>query len=340
MVLTALDHLRHQSRLPDEVIVVDNASTDGSADRIDFAGLPNAKLVRLERNIGFAGANNLAAEMATGDWLALLNPDTECQPAWLDELLHATKRHTDVSMFASAQYDAANPGLIDGAGDCYFVLGIPWRGGFGRKAEDMPGEGECFSPCGAGALFRREAFLRAGGFDENFFCYCEDVDLGFRLRLRGERCIFVPQAVLLHHGSAITGRYSDFTVRLGTRNRLRTYLINMPPLALALTLPGHVLATLYLYLRAFGKDHAYAMRRGLQEALATLPSTLRRRRVVQKSRTKSSAALMRAMSWNPATLHGRRPHVWHEVSKPERESPSRPAATQAAPHLRNEPSQR
>ena len=309
LVQTAIDHLRMQSRLPDEVIVVDNASTDGSADRLDLDGLPNAELVRLDENIGFAGANNLAASRARGDWLALLNPDTEPQPGWLEELMRATTRYPHVSQFASAQFDAEYPDRLDGAGDCYFILGFPWRGGFGRMAKELPGEGECFSPCGASALIRRKTFLDAGGFDESYFCYCEDVDLGFRLRLKGERCIFVPKAVIHHHGSAISGRYSDFTVRLGTRNRLRTYLTSMPPLALVLTLPGHVLATLYLYARAAGKPHARAMRKGIQQALSSLPSILRRRRLVQKTRTCSSADIVRVMSWNPLTLHGRKTHV-------------------------------
>lgn len=314
LVQVAINHLRMQSRLPDEIIVVDNASTDGSADRLDLDGLPKAELIRLDENIGFAGANNLAAARASGDWLALLNPDTEPQPGWLEELMRATIRHPDVSQFASAQFDAEHPDRLDGAGDCYFILGIPWRGGFGRMARELPGEGECFSPCGASALIRRKTFLDAGGFDESYFCYCEDVDLGFRLRLRGERCIFVPKAVIHHHGSAISGRYSDFTVRLGTRNRLRTYLTSMPPLALALTLPGHVLATLYLYARATGKPHARAMRKGIQQALNSLPAILKRRRLVQKTRTCSSAEIVRAMSWNPLTLHRRKPHVRSRAS--------------------------
>ena len=108
-------------------------------------------------------------------------------------------------------------------------------------------------------------------------------------------------------------------MRLGTRNRLRTYLTNMPPVALAVTLPGHLLATLYLYLRAIGKPHATALRKGVTQALGMLPDVLKRRRVVQKSRQVSSLTLFRAMSWNPVKLHGRRTHIWAGVARRIRE---------------------
>ncbi|MEM5515326.1 glycosyltransferase family 2 protein [Henriciella sp. AS95] len=301
----SIDTLRHQQFPAHEVIIVDNASTDGSVDDLELGGLDNARLIRLDENLGFARANNIAAEQASGDWLALLNPDALAEPDWLSQLMKAAGRHPGVNMFASAQLDADNPQILDGAGDAYHVLGVPWRGGFGRPASELPGEGECFSPCGASALFKRDTFLEAGGFTESFFCYCEDVDLGFRLRLGGETCVFVPDAVVRHHGSAISGRYSDFTVRLGTRNRLKTYLTNMPPLALALTLPGHLLASLYLYIRAIGKSHAKAMRQGFTEGLLGLPGILKDRRKAQRTRTRSSLDLVRAMTWNPVTLHNR-----------------------------------
>lgn len=319
-VQTAIDHLKTQLLAPYEVIVVDNASEDGSVDALSLSGLANARIIRLDENVGFARANNLAAKEAAGDWLALLNPDAFAEPEWLHELGEAVGRYPGVSMFASAQLDATDPGRIDGAGDCYFVLGIPWRGGFQRPSCEMPREGECFSPCGASAFIRKSLFLDAGGFDESYFCYCEDVDLGFRLRLLGERCVFLPRAVVHHHGSAISGRYSDFTIRLGTRNRLTTYLVNMPPIALALTLPGHVLASVYLYLRAIGKSHAAAMRKGIIEGLTDLPRTWRRRRRVQALRRRSSLDVVRSMSWNPSLLHNRKADVRSRKVPPQPEN--------------------
>ena len=309
LINECLTHLSKQTRMPDEVIIVDNASTDGSADALDLSSFAKAKVAKLDENVGFARANNIAAAQTTCDWLALLNPDTRAKPNWLQALEDAAQRHPDTSMFASVQIDAGRHDLLDGAGDCYFGAGIPWRGGFGSQVADCPPEGECFSPCGAAAFFRRDQFISAGGFEESYFCYCEDVDLGFRLRLQGERCLLAPNAIVYHHGSAITGRYSDFTVRLGTRNRLTTYLTNMPPLALLLTLPAHLMATFSLYLLALGQPKARSMRHGFWEGLKRLPSTLRRRRHVQAARSISSFDLAPMLCWNPMTLLRRGAHV-------------------------------
>ena len=314
----ALHHLERQTLPPAEIIVVDNASTDGSADRLDLSGLPQARLMQLDENAGFARANNLAAAEASGEWLALLNPDTQAQEDWLLNLSRATRRHPGTVTFASAQIDAANHQVIDGAGDCYSVYGFPWRGGFGSSRQMMPQEGECFAPCGASALIRRDIFLEAGGFDESYFCYCEDVDLGYRLRLQGERCVFVPSAIIHHHGSAISGRLSDFTVRLGTRNRLTTYIKNTPLLLLFASLPMHILLTALLYMLALRKPKARSIRHGLGEALKRLPQTLAERRKVQREKTLSSLGIVRAMSWNPMRLGRRLSHVWAVGSFPRK----------------------
>lgn len=323
LIQVALEHLKRQSVMPVEVIVVDNASIDGSADRLDMNGLPGARLMRMEENLGFAKANNVAARQASGEWLVLLNPDTEPQADWLEKLQSASRRHPGVTSFASAQIDASDPSILDGTGDCYSAFGFPWRGGFGAPVSDLPTEGECFSPCGATAMIKRDLFLAAGGFDESFFCYCEDVDLGYRLRLMGERCIFVPDAVVRHHGSAITGRYSDFTVRLGTRNRLTTYLKNTPYWLLFFTLPGHVILTLYLYISAIGKPRARSIRRGLGEALGRIGHTMSDRKIVRRQRKLSSLEILKAMSVNPLTLHRRKPHVWNTVIDRQQEPPQK-----------------
>jgi len=322
-IQTALDHLRTQTTPATEIIIVDNASTDRSADRLDLSGLQGARLVRLEENLGFAAANNLAAREARGDWLALLNPDTEADGAWLEQLCEAAARHPQATCFASAQIDAADPRRLDGAGDCYSVVGFPWRGGFGNSVELMPEEGECFSPCGASMFIRKDTFMKAGGFDESYFCYCEDVDLGYRLRLAGGTCIFVPSAIILHHGSATTGRYSEFTVRLGTRNRLTTYLKNTPLLLLIASLPAHVLMTGVLYVSAIGTSKARSIRLGLGEALARLPETMKARARVQRGKKLSSLQISRAMSWSVLRMGRRRCHVWKaKTVSPVADAPS------------------
>ncbi len=308
LVQKAIDSLRAQTRQDFEVILVDNASSDQSIDALETAGLAAFTLMAETENHGFAGANNLAAGRARGDWLVLLNPDAEATPGWLDAISRATDRHPDARMFASLQLDGTLPETLDGAGDAYLIFGFPWRGGFGRSAREIPGEGECFSPCGAGAVFDRELFLRHGGFDARFFCFCEDVDLGFRLRLAGERCLFIPDAVIHHVGGALSGREGEFAIFHGTRNRLWTYVKNMPAPLLWLTLPGHVALMAYLLARAVMTGRAGPMWRGMKAGLKGLPEMRAARRAAPPRRG-SLWRIARAMAWNPLRMSKRSVHV-------------------------------
>lgn len=308
-VRDCIDSLRKQTFRDFEVIIVDNASEDGSVDNIDTTNLPNFQLLKQDENLGFAKANNLAAKIATGTWLALLNPDAVAAPNWLQQFLDCTERHPHVSTFASVQYCAEDNQILDGTGDAYLIFGLPWRGGFGRSVSELPEEGEVFSPCGAGALYRRSVFLKFGGFDERFFCYCEDVDLGFRMQLEGERCIFTPRARIDHAGSAISGRKSRFSMFHGHRNRTWTYFKNMPLILLILTLPAHIAIVSYFYIRNRNKfDHdglKNGLRDGFQSALA-----IRRSTEFRTNRKPSSYLyLLRQMSWNPFKMTAHKPIV-------------------------------
>jgi N-acetylglucosaminyl-diphospho-decaprenol L-rhamnosyltransferase len=131
-----------------------------------------------------------------------------------------------VRCFTSLQMVADEPGLMDGAGDVMTSAGIPFRGGYRRRRPADLAEGEVFSACGAATLIDRDLFLGLGGFDERFFCYCEDVDLGYRLRLAGETTLLLPAAVVEHVGSASTGVRSDFSIFHGSRNRIWTFIKN------------------------------------------------------------------------------------------------------------------
>ncbi|MBW8891053.1 MAG: glycosyltransferase family 2 protein, partial [Burkholderiales bacterium] len=174
-----LEGLRAQSFGNFEVLMVDNASTDG-APQAAAAADPSIRLLEPKANLGFAAGNNLAAREARGRWLALLNPDAYPRPDWLKALVAGAARHPDVRCFTSLQMVADEPGLMDGTGDVMTSAGIPFRGGYRRRLPPRLPEGEVFSACGAATLIDRELFLHVGGFDERFFCYCEDVDLGYR----------------------------------------------------------------------------------------------------------------------------------------------------------------
>ncbi len=305
----AIASLSRQTFSDFELIVVDNASADGSADLIDLSSFRKAELIREARNHGFSGGVNIGARRAKGRYLALLNPDCIAEPDWLEQLSRAVILHPDVAMFASTQISMQDNSRIDGAGDNYFIIGIPWRGGFGLPVSELPETGACFSPCGAGAVIRRETFLNCGGFDEDFFCYCEDVDLGFRLRLLGERCVFWRPAVVQHFGSALSGKTIGLGILHGTRNRILTHFKNMPTICLILTLPVHILASVYFYLRTPRGVYRDAMGAGLVQGLRALNKTRAKRRSIQKSRKASTFDILRAMSWNPIKLRQSRSDV-------------------------------
>lgn len=304
-----VDALSEQQFRDFEVIIADNASSDGSMEALDTSQLSNCAILMNDENLGFARGNNEAIRTASGEWLVLLNPDTVARPDWLAEIDAGIRRHADVKMFACTQYELSSNDILDGVGDAYLVFGFPWRGGFGHRANLLPPEGECFSPCGASAVLHTETFRAHEGFDERFFCYCEDVDLGFRMRLAGERCVFLPQAVVHHAGSGISGRNSDFSVYHGTRNRVWTYAKNMPWSLMILTLPLHLVLTIYLVMRKMSDGTADPMLRGLKDGMAQAVSIRRAPNWKVEHREVSLLTLARSMAWNPWRMSRRLPHV-------------------------------
>ena len=312
-VQDALDSLAGQTRRDFEVILIDNGSSDGSASDLETSHLPAFTLLAETENHGYAGGMNRAAARARGEWLVGLNPDAVADPHWLEEIAAGIARHPGTTMFASAQFALEEPGTLDGAGDAYLIFGIPWRGGFGRPASELPGEGECFSPCGAGGVFERQAFLRHGGFDERFFCFCEDVDLGFRQRLAGETCVFLPAAVIHHVGGGISGRASDFSIYHGCRNRIWTYAKNMPSVIFWLTLPAHVTLSLYLLMRGVMTGRVRQAWRGMRDGLAGAAEMRRDGRALRRARRVALWPLARSMAWNPFSMSKHRVHVRQDV---------------------------
>jgi GT2 family glycosyltransferase len=278
-----------------EIIVVDNASTDGSVEYLKDHH-PDVTLIELDRNLGFAAANNIGAQNAHGKWLALLNNDAFPEPAWLESLINAARKYPEYSFFASRLVLANQPEILDGMGDVYHISGLAWR-----RYHQFPMDSvlhnyeEIFSPCGAAAFYDREAFLVAGGFDEDFTSYHEDVDLGFRLRLLGHRCLYVPDAVVMHIGSASYGVQSDTQVYHGHRNLVWSYFQNMPGWLFWKYLPAHLIANVIFLVYYSRRGHSNAIWRSKIDALRGLPTALRKRREIQKKRTISPSAVSTVM---------------------------------------------
>lgn len=296
-----------------EVLLVDNGSSDG-APQAAVRNHPDMRLIEAGANIGFAAGNNLAAGQARGTWLALLNPDAFADPRWLERLMAATQRWPQVNSFASLQKAADRPDFLDGAGDVLTLAGIPYRGGYGAPVAELP-EGEVFSACGAAHLVRRDLFLHLGGFDEAFFCYCEDVDLGYRLRLVGQPTLLVPDAVVQHVGSAVLGARSDFALYHGARNRIWLLVKNTPWPLVPLVLPLHLGMTALLLGLHLRRGEARPVWRGIVAALSNMTGAMASRRRIQAERTARFGHILAALSVNPLSLI-RRAVVIRPVTRP------------------------
>jgi GT2 family glycosyltransferase len=152
-----------------------------------------------------------------------------------------------------------------------------------------------FAACAGAAFYRRAAFIEAGGFCERYFCYYEDVDLGFRLRLLGHQCKFIPEAVVHHEGSALAGKGSEFSVYHVHRNFVWTFFRNMPGSLLWRYLPAHLaanLASIFVFVR---KGQGRVILRAKWHALRGLPRTLRERRLIQTQRTATPVDIRAAL---------------------------------------------
>jgi GT2 family glycosyltransferase len=285
-----------------ETIVADNGSTDGATQAASRAD-PDLKLIDNGGNLGFAAGNNRAAEQARGRWLVLLNPDAYPEPDWLEQLLACGRAHPTARCFTARQRMAQNPARLDGLGDAMAGMGFPFRSGYGAADASVMADGEVFSPCGAAMMIDRALFLELGGFDESFFCYCEDVDLGYRLRLRGEAVFLAAKAIVLHEGSVSTGgRRSDFSVFHGVRNRLWLFVKDTPPLLFWLTLPFHLAATVAVWARATVQGRAAPVEQALEAAIKGLPKVWRQRTAIQAGRTVSSLRIAAMMTWAPLRI--------------------------------------
>ncbi|MDZ4781675.1 MAG: glycosyltransferase family 2 protein [Planctomycetia bacterium] len=289
-----------QSVAPERILLYDNASQDDSCDGIRER-FPSVEVRRFAQNRGFAAACNAALREADDcRWVAVLNSDALPGRHWLARMLSAAESLPDCAALSSQLISARDTGRLDGAGDVYHVCGAAWRAGHGQiAAEHSLGEArgprEVFSACAAAALYRRDAVLEAGGFDESFFCYFEDVDLSYRLRLGGHRIWHVPRAVARHVGGASSGPRSDFAIYHGHRNLVWTFFRNTPARLLWRHLPQHLawnLATvLWFALRGRGRVILHSKR----DALRGLPRILRERASLQRNAAVAVESLLKVM---------------------------------------------
>ena len=288
-----LASLAQQNEMDFEVIVVNNGSSTITRFQQPFP----VKIHNSPSNLGFAAAINLGASLSRAPFVAALNDDTEPAPQWLSELRREIDSADDIGMCASRVLLYGSQ-TLDSAGMLIASDGSSKQRGQGRPASEFDSSTEVLFPSASAALYRREALEDAGWFDPDFFLYCEDTDLGLRIRRLGWSCVYAPSAIVEHHYSQTSGSASPLKVFQIERNRLWVALKNFPLSALV-TVPFNTALRYFWHAWYLRKGQGTAARFGdgspatLQLAgivirahlatLTSLPRLLRQRREIRRS---------------------------------------------------------
>ena len=285
-----------------EVIVADNASTDGSQDFIR-ANYPEVTIVQLDENLGFTGACNAGIDVATGEYIALLNNDTEVKPDWASSLGEGLMRHPSAGFAASKMMLFDKRDHFHTAGDTYRVDGMPGNRGVWEKDEGQYDTEEfVFSACGGASVYRRQMLDVVGLLDDDFYFSCEDLDLSWRAQLQGYQCVYVPSAIVYHQLSATGG---GETASFYNGRNFIYLLVKDYPRELWRRYWWAILRTQgkigWDALKAWRGKAARARLKGMATAIWHLPKLLRKRKRIQATRRVSIAELEAILTPLPNT---------------------------------------
>lgn len=229
LLAECLDSLTLQTYPRVEILVVDNGSTDGSVRLVRERYGDKVRLIETGTNLGFAGGNNVGIAAARGEYILVLNNDAAADPSWVEALVREAETDPGIGMCASKVVTWDAPFLMDSAGLLLFRDGVARGRGRGEPADDrFDTTADALLPSGCAALYRRAMLDEIGLFDDAFFMYCEDVDLGLRGRLAGWRCRYAPDALVRHRYSASAGGFSLQKIFLVERNRIWVMLKTFP----------------------------------------------------------------------------------------------------------------
>ncbi|OPX70058.1 MAG: Glycosyltransferase AglE [Methanoregulaceae archaeon PtaB.Bin056] len=276
-----LDSLRAQAYTDFEVILVDNHSSDRSIEIVG-QGYPEVNLIRNTSNAGFARGTNDGIRASRGRFILTLNNDTRLDPNFIGEILRPQLSDGKVGICASKMLYP--DGRINSAGTCISRSGAAWDRGISEPDSGQYDKAEeVFGACAGAALYRKEMLDEIGLFDEDFFMYIEDVDLSFRARLAGWRCMYVPGAVAYHHHGGTSGVGSDTAVYYGNRNVIWVAFKNFPPGLLLVSLPWIIGRTLGVIGYYAAKGQLRVILRSKIDAFYGLNLSLKKRKTtVQK----------------------------------------------------------
>jgi GT2 family glycosyltransferase len=221
MLQNALASLFAQTWPALEVILVDNGSTDGSMEQAERRFGSKLVIIGNAKNEGFARGNNAGIAAAKGEWVFLLNSDAVCDPEVIATLMQFAADKPDVGQLACRVVRADEPNFFDSAGLLLYPDGVCRSRGWQEKDMGQYDRAEeVLAPHGCACALRKAMLDQIGGFDEDFFCYLEDLDLGVRGQLTGWKCWYVPSTLVFHKKSATAGNYSAFKAYHVERNRL------------------------------------------------------------------------------------------------------------------------
>jgi GT2 family glycosyltransferase len=288
-----LNALRNQTFRNFEVIVADNASHDESLSLL-ARDYPEVKVVALSQNLGFTGGNNAGIRAAQGEFIVLLNNDTEVDPHWLEEIIAAFERHPEAGIVASKMKLFDRRDTFHTAGDFYRLDGMPGnRGVWEIDRGQYDHEEYVFSACGGSAAYRKSMLDQIGLLDEDFFYSCEDIDLAWRAQLAGWKCVYAPKAIVYHKLSATGGgKTASF---YDGRNFIYVIVKDYPSSLWKIYRGAIIRKQWSLFteaLRAWRGEAARARMRGMLSGLLHLPQLLRKRRRIQATRQVDDAYLL------------------------------------------------
>ncbi len=301
-----VESLNNQTNKSFDVVIVNNSQNPVTP--------PNAwksytwlSMIQSNENTGFAGGNNIGSKNTDAEWIISLNPDAWPERDWFSNLMKAAEDHSTYCMLSSTLMNANSPALLDGAGDCYSIFGIGWRGGQNKNVSSLPQlHREVLAPCGAAAAYRRIIFNENEGFDEDYFCYLEDLDIGIRLQLQGQKCLHVYDARVAHVGGGSTGVNSYFQLYHTHKNQIRLIIKTTPVALLVIQLPVYFLTQFYFLLRTFGTPHWIARVRGMRDGIKqSFDVFFSVRPQVQKQRKISLWQYCKLISWSCADLRNK-----------------------------------
>ncbi|MCJ7738291.1 MAG: glycosyltransferase family 2 protein [Anaerolineae bacterium] len=294
---TCLQSLRTQTHPALEIVVADNGSTDDSLDLL-ARHYPEAKVLPLGENRGFAGACNAGINAARGEIIALLNNDTEVAPQWLAEVTAAFARHSEAGLVASKMLLFDQRDTFHTAGDFYRVNGLPGnRGVWQADTGQYDTEEFVFGACGGTAAYRRSMLEDIGLLDESFFFSCEDVDMAWRAQLAGWRCIYAPRAIVYHKlgatGGGTTASFYD------GRNMISLLIKDYPNDLWRIYWREILRAQWHITRQALAAWRGQAARarlRGQLAGICSIPRLLTKRRQIQNTLTVDRAYLERILT--------------------------------------------